>query len=73
MRPKFALIILCCLTYLLISFGSHGITGLLVEGGIGGTGLSAGPIPALGSATVNGTTFDTTNTVFYFPSSADVS
>lgn len=62
MRLKFALVIFCCLTYLLISFGSDGI-GLLVEGGIGGTGISAEAIPVLACATVNGAKIDSINTV----------
>ncbi len=37
MRVKFDQVIVCCLTYLLISFGSDDIMDLLVEGGISGT------------------------------------
>jgi len=59
MRRKINPFLLGCLAALLISCGGGGVIGLIASGGIGGTGISFGPILLLGSATVNGTKFNT--------------
>ena len=50
---------------LMISACGGGGGDQVASGGVGGTGISAGAITAIGSVTVNGVTFDTTDAAIF--------